>query len=88
MMTYYFKSQANFTNLMSNISPSGNSSMNFLTKVDHVTGKTLWAYTYQYTNGANVFLLVYYTLKNENIWIVLTTSKHYHLRIFKRKVLK
>ena len=70
-----FLSTATFTNLVPKISSSANQSINFLTKLDHVTGKTLWANSYQYTDGVNEFLLVSNTLKNENIWIVLSTGK-------------
>ena len=44
-----------------------NAKATFLSRVDHITGKTIWAKSYE-VNSDNLFVIYSMVIKNQNIW--------------------
>ena len=54
-----------------NYNQSSVKNLKYLAKVDHITGKTLWAYFYGFTYHTLFYNLGLNVLTNQNIWITI-----------------
>ena len=68
-------SQVYYTNIFSNNNQTDSSLIKLLTKVDHITGQTIWSNTYEYVYDAKAYTLSSQIIKNKQIWIFLVSGK-------------
>ena len=66
--------QASLYNLMTSNSSTINTAINFFMKIDHITGKTIWANSYEYVYNNNPYAISSFSIKNQQIWTVYATG--------------
>ena len=66
--------RAFINNLMTVNSSTNNTAVGFLMKIDHITGKILWANSYELVHNNNPYILYSFSIKDQQIWTVYATG--------------